>query len=249
MAQQKGILQLSGSLEDLVFYYRLGKPVVRRKARISRQQRLNAPNYAPQRNHAKELGLASRIAKAYRMTLPTAFNCSDATFTGRLTAAFKKVISMDNQPVGKRSFLMHQHTNQLKGFRFHQDIGLHYPFKENISIVHNQDTFECLLHMENYELDKLRNSSSSPLDLSLWWHTVAISDVIYDIQKEVHSPVGKDFVIASSTTSQVVDSSLQTLQMTQSLSILPELENHCGLLHAFILLDNSSNTPLMMGIG
>ena len=249
MAQQKGILQLSGSLDDLVFYYRMGKPVVRRKARVSRQQRLNAPNYAPQRNHAKEFGLASRIAKAYRMTLPPIFQHHDANLHGRLIAAFKKVITMDDQSVGQRSFMIHQHAILLKGFRFHQDIDLHFPFIENISMTQHQGALEYSLSLESYELDKLRISSSFPFELSLGWHTVVMSDVIYDTEKEMYLPVGKNFVIASSTTNQTIHPSMQTLQMTQLIPVSSEFENNSGVLHAFIVLDNNSNAPLMIGIG
>ena len=69
MAKYKSLVEIQGSIDDLVFYNLNGIPVVRRKSGFNKDSFKNNPNYAKVRENSSEFGHCSKSGKMIRESL------------------------------------------------------------------------------------------------------------------------------------------------------------------------------------
>src|SRR5690242_19353008 len=66
---RKGVY-FSGLLDDLIFYQRWGRTFVRSKGSVTRERVLKSREYAPTRQYANKMAIASKIASPVYRALP-----------------------------------------------------------------------------------------------------------------------------------------------------------------------------------
>ena len=96
MARQESLIQLTGSVGNIIFYKSIDGYLARKKGGITAYRIHTEPNFAWTRENNAEF---SRAAQASRL-IRTAFRCllsgaSDTRMTGRLNGAIVKVIQAD----------------------------------------------------------------------------------------------------------------------------------------------------------
>ena len=69
MGKQKSFIKLEGTFDDLTFYERQGKQLVRKKGSLDKARILKAPNFKRTRENMQEFGGAARVSKLFRHTL------------------------------------------------------------------------------------------------------------------------------------------------------------------------------------
>lgn len=69
MAKYKSIVEIRGSIDDLVFYNLNGIPVVRKKSGFNKNDYASNPKYAKVRENSSEFGYCSKSGKMFRMAL------------------------------------------------------------------------------------------------------------------------------------------------------------------------------------
>lgn len=119
MALQKSILKLQGTLDELTFYFLNGKPVVRRKKFIPKDNYLKQKAYSLFRQNAKEFGGSALIGKAFRTSLGGALKTyKGETLHPSVVKLVRAVIHLGPGHRGQRSFLVLPNAFSFKGFEF-----------------------------------------------------------------------------------------------------------------------------------
>ena len=107
MAKQKGIVQLTGTLNGLNFYFRKGVPVVRVAGGGFNGKAIQTkPEMARVRENAGEFGMVSKAKKVFRLGLhPFLKDVVDVSLHGRLMRLFQAIKSCDTVSArGQRRF-------------------------------------------------------------------------------------------------------------------------------------------------
>ncbi len=104
MAKYKSLVELQGSIGDLVFYNLNGVPVVRRKSGFSKEGFENNPNYKKVKENSQEFGHCSKSGKLLRETLkPFIGDCEDKYLYQKFAKVMTQIKDLDNtSPKGKR---------------------------------------------------------------------------------------------------------------------------------------------------
>ncbi|MCB0457643.1 MAG: hypothetical protein KDC91_07865, partial [Flavobacteriaceae bacterium] len=66
MGIQKSFIKMKGTMDDLTFYLRKGRFLVRKKGGVDRERILKDPNYARVRENMSEFTAASKVATTFR---------------------------------------------------------------------------------------------------------------------------------------------------------------------------------------
>jgi hypothetical protein len=122
MAKQAGALLLTGSIDNLSFYYNKEYGMlVRRKGGPDSERVKRDPRFAKTRARAEEFRQAVMAGKCLRISMyPLMRHVADAQLTARMNAAFVKVVQSDKKnPPGERSATMGD-AGLLKGFEFNR---------------------------------------------------------------------------------------------------------------------------------
>lgn len=104
MAKYKGGIEISGSLNDLVFYNLNGVQVVRKKSGFSKENFEENPNYAKVRQNSSEFGHCSKAGKLLRQTLqPFIGDCGDKYMYQKFAKIMTQLKDLDSiNPKGQR---------------------------------------------------------------------------------------------------------------------------------------------------
>jgi hypothetical protein len=118
MAQQTGIMRLSGPLGDFSFYEMKGKDYVRKKTRHAVGV---DPRFDKTYLKGLDFGTASRASKLLRQALgPAVLPCCDDHMAQRLSGRFVRIVGADGTHIlGKRQVLK-SNLHFLKGFEFNK---------------------------------------------------------------------------------------------------------------------------------
>lgn len=107
MAKQRGIIHLEGTLGDLNFYYRKGKPVARQAGGgFTSKAVRKSPKMVRVRENGSEFGMVSKAKKLVRLGIGIFLkDAADATLHGRMMRLFQQIKELDTISVrGQRSF-------------------------------------------------------------------------------------------------------------------------------------------------
>lgn len=137
MARYKSLFEIEGTLKDLTFYTYRGKPVVRAKSSLNREQVMNRPEFQNSRRAMAEFGGASRVGKDLRAALGSLWKSyAEGPTVNRLNSALLKVIQAGEGPKGQRPFTLNGREHLLRSFemnpnrrfgqRYKAPLGLHY---------------------------------------------------------------------------------------------------------------------------
>ncbi len=104
MAKYKSLVEIQGSIGDLVFYNLNGVPVVRRKSGFSKEGFENNPNYKKVKENSQEFGHCSKSGKLIRETLkPYIGDCEDKYLYQKFAKVMTQIKDLDTKSIkGKR---------------------------------------------------------------------------------------------------------------------------------------------------
>ncbi|MGC4128335.1 MAG: hypothetical protein QM564_01965 [Bergeyella sp.] len=104
MAKYKSLVELQGSIGDLVFYNLNGIPVVRRKSGFSKEAYESNPNYKKVRENSTEFGHCSKSGKLLRETVKEYIgDCEDQYMYQKFAKVMTQIKDMDyTSAKGKR---------------------------------------------------------------------------------------------------------------------------------------------------
>ena len=96
MAQQKGLIKIEGTLDNLTFYKSANGYQVRTKGGVSKERIMNDPAFARTRENGSEFGGSASAGKLLRNSLGTMlFNAKDAKLSSRLLKVMSAVKNLD----------------------------------------------------------------------------------------------------------------------------------------------------------
>lgn len=96
MAKSSGIVKFEGTVEDLTFYKRNGKLLVRKKGGISGERIRTEPNFVRTRENNSEFSHSCSSGKALRLALGTLVHkAKDGKLTNRLMQVMTRAKNMD----------------------------------------------------------------------------------------------------------------------------------------------------------
>lgn len=96
MAKYESIVDIKGSIGDLVFYKLNGVNVVRRKSGFSKEAYENNPNYAKVKQNSSEFGHASKAGKAIREALAEYVkDCGDKLMYQKFAKVMTQIKDLD----------------------------------------------------------------------------------------------------------------------------------------------------------
>ena len=119
MAQQKGIIPLSGTIGNITFYKSGDGYLAREKGGIDANRIANDPAFQRTRENGAEFGRAGAAGKVLRTSLRSLLqNTADSRMVGRLTREMMKVIQAD--AVNERGLrnVIDGEAELLEGFDF-----------------------------------------------------------------------------------------------------------------------------------
>lgn len=104
MAKYKSLVEIRGSIDDLVFYNLNGIPVVRKKSGFNKDDYANNPKYAKVRENSSEFGHCSKSGKMIRMALSEYLkDVTDKYLYQKFAKVMTQIKDLDNiSPRGQR---------------------------------------------------------------------------------------------------------------------------------------------------
>ncbi len=119
MAKYKGIFEFRGSVGNMTFYKRKGKPCVRKKTGVSREVFWTHPAFANSRKRATEFGRSSSAASLLRQALAEAIQgIKYENLQGRLISKLSKVLRSEKAFDNGVSSFNNEDISLLRGFSF-----------------------------------------------------------------------------------------------------------------------------------
>lgn len=105
MAQQKGIVKIEGTLDDLTFYKSQDGYLVRTKGGVSAERIYTDPAFARTRENGEEFASAASAGKLFRDTIRSMMlEAADSRVTARLTKGMTEIKNADStSPRGQRN--------------------------------------------------------------------------------------------------------------------------------------------------
>lgn len=130
MAQQTSLVKIEGTIEDLTFYKKDGKNLVRKKGGISKERIMNDPNFVRTRENGAEFSHSGSSGKVLRQALGSmVFKAKDSKLSSRLLQVMARIKNLDSSSDrGKRQVSIGLATVEgkqlLKGFDFNRHAAL-----------------------------------------------------------------------------------------------------------------------------
>lgn len=130
MAKLNGILKIEGTIEDLTFYKKDGKTLVRKKGGIAKERIMNDPNFVRTRENGSEFAHSANSGKILRTAVGSlVFKAKDNKLSSRLLQVMSKLKNLDTDSArGKRKvangILTDEGKQLLTGFDFNSKAAL-----------------------------------------------------------------------------------------------------------------------------
>ena len=116
---ENSMFQLTGSIDGLTFVRDERGIIVKKKSSISRDRIMTHPNSRKTRENMKEMGVASKAAKQFRMAFSGEGRWIGSYFSGRMSGVLRRVVGMGEGERGKRSLDIRKNGERiLKDFEF-----------------------------------------------------------------------------------------------------------------------------------
>jgi hypothetical protein len=130
MAKTSGVLKIEGTIDDLTFYKKDGKFLVRKKGGISKERIANDPNFVRTRENGSEFGHSGKSGKLLRLALGSmVYKAKDNKLSSRMLQLMSQIKNYDvNSARGERKVGLGLTTVEgkqlLKGFDFNNNARL-----------------------------------------------------------------------------------------------------------------------------
>ncbi|HEX6430359.1 MAG TPA: hypothetical protein VF008_21855 [Niastella sp.] len=189
MAQLDGMIQFTGSLQNLSAYKMRGsdKIILRKKGGPTKKQVKHSPNFEKTRRNNKEFGGRAQAAAIIKSNLHPLLFLADHNITGPLNALLKPIQAMDAESEwGRRNILLTKQPRLLEGFILNK----RYLFD---SIVRTPVT--CSVQPERILIDipaLLPNINFIVPGNYSWYQFIAVAGQVPDMYYTEHGYMTKD---------------------------------------------------------
>ena len=192
MARQKGIIKLSGKLDDLIFYQVNGKDYVRSKGSLDKDRVMRDKAFARSREMMKEFGGAATVGGAFRRSLlPWSKKLGETRLTGRLNGLFRKTLGSGIR--GHRPFRVREHAAVLRGVEFNREATVNSTCKAKImtELSHDRESIAVNLAFPGGEPAFRAPAGATHVQLVLLLTT--LSDFVWNKDRKKYVPLHPDF--------------------------------------------------------
>lgn len=194
MGRQKSFIKLEGTFDDLTFYERSGKQLVRKKGSLDKDRILKDPNFKRTRENMQEFGGAARVSKFFRHTLNALISEQGGSLAAsRLTGLFKRLASKGPGKRGQRDILMAPNTKFFDKFEFNEE----REFKEVFKALYPAPEIDANRSVVTWELPAFLNKEllvpEGTTHYQFFLATTALSDHVYDEETRLYEPLVSEF--------------------------------------------------------
>ena len=133
MAIVKGVIQMTGSVQNMSFYTRRGsdKVIMRTKGGVSKEKIAKLPQYEGLRKNQKEWAGCTKFGSYTRYAFGGLHRLADYNLTPVLNGMGKNLMKLDTEnELGVRRLQLSKHKQVLEGFNFNRN----YPFNTVVRV-------------------------------------------------------------------------------------------------------------------
>ncbi len=164
--------------------------IVARKGGPSTQQVKTDAAYSELREHQKEFGIASMMAKALRGSLsPGMSEICETYVSGRLTAQFRNLAKQEEGQTGQRPLYPSRHGHLLNGFEFNTTSPYQEIFGAKYFVRPGSRRGQVILHFPAFVPDKTFQKPKEATNFKIFARLVAISDYRFDTSAGNYVPL------------------------------------------------------------
>jgi hypothetical protein len=124
MAQQQGVLQLTGGMGNLSFYRTKDGYAARVKGGVSADRIANDPKFVRTRENGREFGRAGQCGKLFRTAFAGLIPKADHRLTGRLVKTLMQCIKADTASARGERIITPASLQAVAGFDFNRNSNL-----------------------------------------------------------------------------------------------------------------------------
>lgn len=153
MAKQKGIIPITGTIDELTFYEHPDDgPLVKKKTRVTSERVKNDPGFKQTRLNAAEFKTAVYSGQLLRLALHSLlFPIADGKLSSRMNKEFVKVVHLDKvHGLGERVCYA-ENFSLLEGFDFNRKLRLREAFAVDYSVQHDEVSMEIHIDIPGFK--------------------------------------------------------------------------------------------------
>ncbi|MFT5640436.1 MAG: hypothetical protein ACI9A7_000533 [Cyclobacteriaceae bacterium] len=164
-----------------------------KKGGASTDQTKQDPNSLKSRSSQKEFAMASMMAKSLRESLsPTMSEICESYVSGRLTAKFRNLTSLEDGQTGRRPMTLSKHGHLLNGFEFNSEHPYEQIFGANYFIKSGSRKGQVILHFPSFIPENTFARPDGATNFKIKARLVALSDFSFDINEDAYVAKNKD---------------------------------------------------------
>jgi len=165
------------------------KTIIARKGGPSAEQIKNADSYEEVRNHQKEFGIASMLAKTLRSSLSSDMSEICETYvSGKLTAKFRNLAKLEEGKTGTRPLYVSKHGHLLEGFQFNPDRPYTNVFGAKYFVKGGSQKGRVILHFPAFVPEKTFLYPEGATNFKINARLVSLSDYMYSEKENRYYP-------------------------------------------------------------
>lgn len=171
----------------------VSRPIMARKGGPTANEIKTKASYEGLRNHQKEFGVASRVAKTLRQSLSRRMSEICETYvSGRLTAQFRNLTKRGLGKPGMRPLFLSQHGHLLNGFEFNTSAPYREIFEAKHFVQPGSRHGQVILHFPAFVPTKTFKYPKEASYFKLFARLIALSDYQYHQVSGEYQPVNKE---------------------------------------------------------
>lgn len=191
MAINKSFMKIEGTLDNLTFYQKDGKNLVKTKSTVSRSRIMSDAAYRRTRENMREFGGAARVGKAFRTAFSGVTKTMADTYMGaRINGLMKRINRYGAGVRGERDFEVVSYGEMLKGFEFNKTEPFNAQFFAPSALpTINASRDEVTWTVPDFNTDSFVRKPEGATHMRLVLAAGYVSDYSYSIAQEGYQPV------------------------------------------------------------
>lgn len=194
MAVNNSIIKLEGTLDNMTFYQKDGKNLVKKKTSVSKSRIMTDSAYRRTRENMREFGGAARVGKAFRTAFSGIVKTMSDTYMGsRINGLMKRINSYGTGIRGERDFEIVTYGELLRGFEFNKTAPLSAQFfAASARPTINASRDEVTWIIPDFNTDSFIRKPEGATHFKLVLAAGYVSDFTYSNAQAGYEPVDED---------------------------------------------------------
>ncbi len=194
MAINKSFVKLEGTLDNLTFYHKDGKNLVKSKSAVSKSRIMTDSAFRRTRENMREFGGAARVGKAFRTAFSGVVKTMGDTYMGsRVNGLMKRINRYGAGVRGERDFEVVTYGETLKGFEFNKVTPLNSQFFAPSAVpVINATRDEVTWIIPDFNTDSFIITPEGASHFRLVLAAGYVSDHAFSGMQQGYEPVNED---------------------------------------------------------